>query len=56
MKRHIILAAVMLVLIVTGRWFSHQLMFALSAACNVLVVLLLIVYAHLMDRASWKKD
>ena len=56
MKRHIILAAVMLVLVVSGRWFLHQQLFALSAACNVLVVLLLIVYAHLMDRASWKKD
>lgn len=56
MKRNIILAAVMLVLVVAGRWFSHQLLFALSAACNVLVVLLLIVYAHLIDRASWKKD
>lgn len=56
MRKHIILAVTMLALVVAGRWFSHNLMFVPSGICNVAVVLLLIVYAHLMDRASWKKD
>ena len=56
MKKYFILPLVMIVLIAASQCLSHNLMFVLSGVCNVAVILLLIIYAHLMDRASWKKD
>lgn len=50
MKKYIILFALMLLSLVAGRVLSHNLMHAGSMACTVLTLILLLVFAVLMDR------
>lgn len=55
MKKYITLAVLMLLLIVAGRVLSHNLIHVGSMACTVLTLILLLVFAVLMDRDSARR-